>query len=173
MRAEEVYEEHKKLIYSLIRKYENQYGTNIDFEGEANYQFIRIYNRYDKEETKFSTFLHCSLVGYFQMLIQKHYHKRDICITEIVKEEKNLYEPVKNQTKEYDDTWIESLRNEAKEVLSVLFETPTELIEMYSLNKNNKKQIRENLNNELLKRGWNRFRIAKELNNIKKELCGC
>ncbi len=155
MNLEFLYEKHFFQIENIVRKLCKRFFffTEIeDLRAQANLLFCIAFKRYNCTKSSFSTYLYYQIYWGLHDYIQEELKRRkietDLPVIEYQQKISNL---------------LFSLSEEAKEVVSVLFSLPDELLNLHPQKKVRQKTIKEYLR----KKGWKHNEISIVFNEIK------
>jgi RNA polymerase sigma factor (sigma-70 family) len=151
----ETYEETKKIIYTICHRYKKSYGGDLEeYISLGNYGFMVAYDTYDPKKTKFTTWL---------------YHVVDKTIhTAVIKEQNSkrqlkMYQQKNNTvtTKGKNDLLdlVFDLSNDARHIITILFDCPPLLKELLIENRCTIKRTMATIKRYLKTRGWDDNRI--------------
>lgn len=159
------YTDYQNLIFKLAHRFRQT--TGIEFNklvSSANLEFVKCQKTYNPMKSKFSTYLYIKIRGLFLEMARKKNNNPIITNTNC--------EKINNNTPEeylFFKEILKELSTDAKEVVKIVFDTPTDLINMLPKKQPrgvNKHQIQKHLR----QRGWKFLRIWKTFREITENL---
>jgi len=186
------YEDYQKLICKLAHKYSLLTGIEFDeLLSAGNEKFVTCQKTYDSNKAKFSTYLTWELRGLFREMQRKQRDwkskttlmsempykvrqhgpevKAQIIIHDNWCEDKILSSKPMQEELVFFKSILKELSSDAKEVVKIVFNTPTEMLKMMPAKQPrgiNKHQIQKHLK----RKGWTISRIWKSFEEITKAL---
>ena len=119
------YEDYQKMIYNLAHRFHRTTGIELDeLIGCGNLKFMDCQNNYDPMLASFSTYLTIQIKGMFLEMARKRSN-----YPYFVPEVEIVNEPIAEETLFFKEI-ISELSDDAKEVISIVFNTPLELVAM-------------------------------------------
>jgi RNA polymerase sigma factor (sigma-70 family) len=159
------YEDYKRLIFKLAHTYSSLTGIEFDeLVSAGNEKFVTCQKTYDPKKAKFSTYLTWELRGLFREMQRKQKRLQMNTVHDL----ELTNSPMQEELVFFVDI-LKGLSSDAKEVVKIVFDTPTDLIEMLP-----KKQPRgiskHQIQKHLRHRGWSFSRIWKSFGEITESL---
>jgi len=159
------YEDYQKLICKLAHKYSLLTGIEFDeLLSAGNEKFVTCQKTYDSNKAKFSTYLTWELRGLFREMQRKQNYQQSNIKHEVELSSKPMQEELV-----FFKSILKELSSDAKEVVKIVFNTPTEMLKMMPAKQPrgiNKHQIQKHLK----RKGWTISRIWKSFEEITKAL---
>jgi hypothetical protein len=160
------YQNYEKLIKKISWSWHKTTGIELEtLIAEANLAFAECQNNHNPKRGKFSTLLYHAIESHFKNIITKQHIQRydgveismeDIALTSKYNQEKECI---------LRDT-ISKLSKEAREIISIVFDAPADLIAMLPKPRLNKHRLTKYLR----LKGWKIPAILRTFNEIKKAL---
>jgi len=148
------YEDYKNLIYKLAHKFNSSTGIEFDeLVGWGNLKFVECQKNYDPTMASFGTYLHWQIQGLFLEISRKQNKW-------IIQDDYEIQEPMNPEKYLFFKEIISGLSNDAKEVCSIIFETPMDLINMIMGLDQPRGVNRHQIQKYLRKQGWSYCRIS-------------
>ena len=159
------YEDYQKLIYNLANRYFSITGIERDeLISIGNLEFVLCLETHNPEKAKFSTYLTWKIKGRF-LEERRKYNCRN---NPMVRDHELSIKGLQEESLFFNDI-LKELSSDAKEIVKIVFNTPTELIEMLPTKQPrgvNKHQIQKHLR----RNGWNFSQIWNAFGEITKAL---
>jgi RNA polymerase sigma factor (sigma-70 family) len=191
--AEETYNECLDLIRSVVWKVIRQYGGDFDeLMSEANAAFLDAYRTFDGSSA-FTSWLHTrvwySCVSFVRDRLeeQSRYKWREAeratvdgisikSIGDASLADESIHNGVEN-VPDRRSTWrvsdlLEELGEDARMVVSLTLETPTELARIAEQKGGQPRNLRSSLRQHLAEMGWTAVRIAESFSEVRRALAG-
>jgi len=145
---EEMYEKHVGIIRNRCLELSKMTGRDYkDLFSEGNIIFMRVYPKWDKNKSKFCTFLYRSLT----LGLWKYIYKNDLPIDSSHIENNYLTDATRQELKLKET--IEEMSSEAKTIINILLTTPTEILDITGIE--SARCIRGKIRDHLRLQGWN------------------
>lgn len=160
------YEDYKKMIYDMGWRWNRKLNLDVDtLVAEACVIFAEILNDFDEKKSKFSTLLYIAINNRFKNIMkeQRRFKNQGISVEYL----EELHAPVGNFENDYIfKNLIDSLSEEAKKIISIVFNTPADLLKILPQPMLSLSQLTQYLVNT----GWERAVISKSINEIREIL---
>ena len=164
------YEDYEKLIYKLAHRYYKTTGIEFDeLVSCANLKFIECQKTFDPAMASFSTYLYWQIQGLYLEMSRKN-NKWKIQAGKFynspIQEEQQGMTNVTPEEYVFFKEIIDKLSDDAKEVISIIFSTPGEMIDMI-MNLDQPRGVNKHqIQKYLRKKGWVFTRIWKTFKEI-------
>lgn len=161
---EQVYTDVELLINGIVWKFFKRYGGNKDdWQSEANFYFMKAYDKYDKNKGAFTTWLHHCVYRGLQTYYRKTYlGNRPHSISG---DTLALLPNKKNPFYTFIDL-LDELQKDSKTVVRLIFDMPKELTQEYTEPGDSPKHMKVTLKKHLLKLGWTHARVKESFKEI-------